>query len=169
MKGNLMAVMDYRTKDGLADFGFSIEFQSDIGWRVYIIFDPFCQGHDHSVDLPYQSIDRDGRCYVNWSSKLDSLGDAKTVAGVWAELAQRDQRAKKEHALYAELIQRYWLTQKQNATPANPDRLDDAVNTRGAGPGHQDHSLIIPHARAPAKLLSDPQQRQRCRLKDEVA
>ncbi len=34
-----MVVRDYRTQDGLADYGFSIEFQSDVGWRVYIIFD----------------------------------------------------------------------------------------------------------------------------------
>lgn len=34
-----MAVRNYRTQGGLADYGFSIEFQSDVGWRVYIIFD----------------------------------------------------------------------------------------------------------------------------------
>jgi len=32
-----MVVMDYRTQDRLTDYGFSIEFQSDIGWRAYII------------------------------------------------------------------------------------------------------------------------------------
>jgi hypothetical protein len=83
-----MAVMEYRTRDGLADFGFSIEFQSDRGWRVYIIFDPFNYGDERTVDLPYQSIDAEGRRYVNWPPVLDSLGDAKTVAGIWAELAQ---------------------------------------------------------------------------------
>jgi hypothetical protein len=30
---------DYWTQDGLADYGFSIEFQADVGWRAYIIFD----------------------------------------------------------------------------------------------------------------------------------
>lgn len=34
-----MVVRDCRMQDGLADYGFSIEFQSDVGWRVYIIFD----------------------------------------------------------------------------------------------------------------------------------
>jgi hypothetical protein len=86
MKGETMAVMDYRTRDGLADFGFSIEFQSDVGWRAYIIFQLSHQGYGDSLPLPYQSIDHNGRRYVNWSAKIDSLGDAKTVAALWAEL-----------------------------------------------------------------------------------
>jgi hypothetical protein len=91
-----MAVMDYRTQDGLADYGFSIEFQSDVGWRVYIIFQPFCLTHDDSAQLLYQSIDRNGRRYVDWAAKLDSLGDAKMVAAVWAELIQRYQPAQEQ-------------------------------------------------------------------------
>jgi len=83
-----MTVMTYRTQDGLADYGFSIEFQSDMGWRAYIIFQ-LPQGHDDSLPLPYQAIDHDGRYYVNWSAKIDSLGDAKTIATLWAELIQR--------------------------------------------------------------------------------
>lgn len=86
-----MAVMDYRTQDGLADYGFSIEFQPERGWRVYIIFLPHHQVHDKGVELPYQSIDHHGRRYVNWSAKLDTLGDAKTVAALWAELVQHYQ------------------------------------------------------------------------------
>jgi len=101
-----MAVMDYWTQDGLAGYGFSIEFQPDIGWRVYIMFDSF-QGYDDSRRFPYQSIDGDGRRYVNWPSKLDSLGDARTVAALWAELAQRYHRTLERHELYLELIQRY--------------------------------------------------------------
>jgi hypothetical protein len=94
-----MAVMDYRTQDGLADFGFSIEFQSDIGWRVYTIFQPFHHDHDDNLQLPQQSIDRNGRRYVNWSSKLDSLGDAKTVAALWAELIHRYQRTQEQRSV----------------------------------------------------------------------
>jgi hypothetical protein len=44
MKGETMAVMNYRTQDGLADYAFSIEFQSDVGWRTYIIFQLTRQG-----------------------------------------------------------------------------------------------------------------------------
>jgi hypothetical protein len=98
-----MAVMDYRTRDGLAEYGFSIEFQPDVGWRVYIVFEPFRQGRSDSRKLPYQSFDRDGRRYVDWSSKLDGLGEAKAVAALWAELAERYQRIQEQHAFYVEL------------------------------------------------------------------
>lgn len=87
-----MAVMDYRTQDGLADYGFSIEFQSNVGWRVYIVFQPSCQGSDDDSKWPYQATDCNGRSYVNWSAKLDNLGDAKTVAALWAEISKRYQR-----------------------------------------------------------------------------
>ena len=88
-----MAVMNYRTQDGLPDYGFSIEYQVNLGWRVYIIFRPLHHGLDDSTQLPHQSTDDHGRHYVNWSAKLDSLGEARTVAELWAELAQRYERA----------------------------------------------------------------------------
>jgi hypothetical protein len=91
-----MAVMDYRTRDGLADYGFSIKFQSDKGWRVYIIFQPVNHGHDDNLNLPYQSIDDNGRRYVDWPDKVDNLGDAKTVAGLWAELVHSYRRAQEQ-------------------------------------------------------------------------
>lgn len=106
MKGEAMPVMDYRTQDRLADFGFSIEFQSDVGWRAYIVFMPFYQGHDDSQPLPYQSIDRNGRRYVGWSAKLDSLGEARTVAALWAELIHRYQHVEKQKRDNNESIQR---------------------------------------------------------------
>ncbi|MCA1697276.1 MAG: hypothetical protein LC749_22595 [Actinobacteria bacterium] len=91
-----MTVMTYRTQDGFADYGFSIEFQPWTGWRVYIIFRPFHQDHDDSARLPHQAIDDIGRCYVNWSAKVDSLGEARTVAELWAEMIQRYERAEIE-------------------------------------------------------------------------
>ena len=84
----IMAIMDYRTQDGLAIYGFAIEYQSEFGWRVYIVFEPFRLAGDDAFCLPHQAIDCDGRRYVNWPSRLDSLGDAKTVAALWAELVQ---------------------------------------------------------------------------------
>lgn len=90
-----MAVMDYGTRDGLAGFGFSIEFQPDVGWRAYI-FQLSHQGYGDSLPLPYQSIDHNGRRYVNWSAKIDNMGDAKMVAALWAELIQRYQRAEEQ-------------------------------------------------------------------------
>lgn len=88
-----MTVMDYRTQDGLADYGFSIEFQSDVGWRVYIVFQPLYQGSDDDSKWLYQATDCNGRSYVNWSAKLENLSDAKTVAALWAEISERNQRA----------------------------------------------------------------------------
>lgn len=83
-----MAVMDYRTQDGLANYGFSIEYDTKSDWRVYIVFQPFSQADDDDLRLPHQAVDCNGRRYVDWPSKLDSLGDAKTVAALWAEFIQ---------------------------------------------------------------------------------
>ena len=91
-----MTVMTYRTQDGLADYGFSIEFKPWTGWRVYVIFSPFHQNLGDSASLPHQSIDDNGRRYVNWSAKLDSLGEARTVAELWAEMIQRYEHAEIE-------------------------------------------------------------------------
>lgn len=90
-----MFVMNYRTEDGLVDYGFSIEFWPGAGWRVYIAFRPLNQNHDDGLESAYQSVDDHGRHYVDWPAKIDSLGDAKTVAALWAELIQRRQRATK--------------------------------------------------------------------------
>lgn len=98
-----MAVMTYRTRDGLADYGFSIDYQSSAGWRVYIVFESVRHGGGDSLALPYQAIDTDGRRYVDWSEKLDNLGDAKMVAELWAEVVQGFRR---DQAL-RELIERF--------------------------------------------------------------
>lgn len=103
-----MVVMDYRTQDRLADYGFSLEFQSDVGWRAYIIFQLSHQSHDNSLLLPYQSTDHNGRCYVDWPAKIDSLGDAKTVAVLWAELIQRYRSTEKQRRESNETPKRFW-------------------------------------------------------------
>jgi hypothetical protein len=64
--GTAMAVMDYWTQDGLANYGFSIEFQPDKGWRVYIVFRPLYQDNNDNPGLPHQVMDGSGRSYVNW-------------------------------------------------------------------------------------------------------
>jgi hypothetical protein len=51
-----MTVMDYRTRDGLAAYGFSIEPHPGAGWRVYIIFIPSYQSNK-IPDLPYEPVD----------------------------------------------------------------------------------------------------------------
>lgn len=148
-KGETMTVVDYRTRDGLADYGFSIEFQLGVGWRVYIIFYPCRHDHDDSPKLPYQSISDDGRRYVNWPSKLDSVGEAKTVAGLWAELVERYLRIQQENALYVELIERYRETRERRKAPlSNQDHLGDAVNTETRDPEQHDRDPTIPVPRS---------------------
>jgi hypothetical protein len=120
-RGKIMTVMDYRTQDGLADYGFSIEFQPEIGWRVYIIFDSFHQDNN-SHKLPYHSAG-DGRRYVDWAAKIGSLGEARTVAALWAELAQRYRRTQEQHALYVKMIEHCQRTRQRKAKSADSDRL----------------------------------------------
>jgi hypothetical protein len=129
-----MTVMDYRTRDGLADYGFSIDYEPGKGWRVYIIFQPFHQGHDDDLRLPYQSIDNKGRRYVDWSEKLDSLGDAKVVAELWAEIAQRYQYTREQTAMYVEMIEHHPCNQHRRraatVTPAgSPSELHESEST----------------------------------------
>jgi hypothetical protein len=141
----LMAVMAYRTQDGLADYGFSIEFESDKGWRAYIVFQPLHQGQQESLRLPYQSMDDNGRRYVAWPEKLDSLGDAKTVAALWAELAHRSQRSQEQHALYVELIKHNQRAQEKKGTHVSSDRRGNAVDPGGAALRHQDCDPAMPN------------------------
>jgi hypothetical protein len=131
-----MTVVDYQTRDGLDEFGFSVEFQSNTGWRVYIIFEPFTWSDGQEMNLPYQSVDHEGRRYVNWSSKIDTLGEARTVAEIWAELVQRTQR---ERAIHVELMRRQSPQQRQEASPTT--RPKTVRNTSGAGRGHPERSL----------------------------
>ena len=157
--GITMAVMVYRTQDGLTNYGFSIDFQPDIGWRVYIVFQPFRQNDDDSPLLPYAATDRAGRRYVNWSEKLDNLGDARTVAAFWAELVQDYQRTQEQRALDVELIECYRRAQeRRRTTPAGPGHRDEDAGAGAAGPGHQDGGPVIPHPRAAAESLSDLQE-----------
>lgn len=155
-----MAVMVYQTQDGLTNYGFSIDFQPDMGWRVYIIFRPVRQGVDDSSLLPYQAIDDEGRRYVDWSGKIDNLGDARTVAMFWAELVQDYYRAQVKKVLDDELVERYRRDQeRRKATPADPGRLDDnAADAGAASPGRQDLGSVIPHPRASTESSDDLQE-----------
>ncbi|MGH3867599.1 MAG: hypothetical protein ACRDQ4_15970 [Pseudonocardiaceae bacterium] len=132
-----MTVMVYRTQDGLTNYGFSIDYQPDIGWRVYIIFRPFRQGLEDSQPLPYQATDREGRRYVDWPKRLDNLGDARTVAMFWAELVQDYHRAQVKKTLDDELSECYRRAQeRRKVTPAGPDRLgDNAADASAASLG----------------------------------
>jgi hypothetical protein len=135
--------MDYRTRDGLADYGFSVEYQPDRGWRVYIVFDPFHRGNNGSRDLPYQGVEN-GRRYVDWRAKLESLGDARTVAALWAELAQRYQRTEGQ----------------RSASPVSRGHLGDAGGPDEARSGHQYDGSVLPHSNIAAKSSRDFHERK---------
>jgi len=149
-----MTVMDYQTRDGLADYGFSIEFQPDVGWRVYILFEPLFLDNIDSLNLPYQAIDGNGRRYVDWRAKLDSLADAKTVAALWAELSQRCQR----------------MQEQRKSTPAGPRRIGDAFGADQADSGHSYSSSVVPHPSITVKSSPDsPERKRSVRGANEVA
>lgn len=137
-----MAVMSYRTEDGLADFGFSIEFESDIGWRVYIGFVPVSQDEDDRLQLPYRSIDRRGRFYVEWPSKLDNLGDARTVATLWAEVIHRYKQTREQRSVDAEVIRHYQRIQEQRSPPVDLKRLDDGAIVQQIRFGERDFAVL---------------------------
>jgi hypothetical protein len=153
-----MVAMDYRTRDGLADYGFSIEPQPDDGWRVYIIFRPFRQAMDDTSKLPYQSIDDIGRHYVDWPARLNSLGEAKTVAGLWVELVEPYRRIQEQKARYVELIERYLQTQEQKMTTLpTRERFDDVPGSSRPNPEQRDCDSAV-HAAAAPESLSDPKK-----------
>jgi hypothetical protein len=139
-----MAVMSYRTQDGLGDYGFSIESEPRTGWGVYIIFAPFL-GNADSMNLPYQSLDDTGRRYVDWPTKLESLGDAKAVASLWAELIQKYQYSQEQHRRRLDLIQRCLAIQEQRkVVSAGRDSYGNAISTGESGVGYSYQGRAIP-------------------------
>lgn len=83
-----MSFAYYRTKDGLADYGFSFERQSDGSWRAYIVSMPSYGWRDTSLHITHRLRDSDDRYYVCWSQPLRSEADARKVAALWADLTQ---------------------------------------------------------------------------------
>lgn len=77
----------YRTRDGLYDYQFSFEEQSDHSWLIFILYQPSYNGRrtdNHST----HRLTRRNRYYVCWTRKLTSLAEAKQVAALWAEATQ---------------------------------------------------------------------------------
>jgi hypothetical protein len=95
----------------------------EIGCEAF--FQPVQQSNDSSPSVPYQSVDPTGCRYVNWSEKLDNLGDAKKVAALWAELVQNYQRDQGQKARDVKLIERYRSTRE--GRKATPDRTGDGT------------------------------------------
>ena len=78
----------YRTKDGQADYGFSIERQGDGSWRAYIERQPSYQGRADDAHSTHRLSDN-GRQFVCWDKPLRSEADAKTVCALWADATQQ--------------------------------------------------------------------------------
>ena len=79
----------YRTSDGLADYSFSFENQSDGTWRAYIEDQPSYRGRETGGYSTHRLTDGVGRKYVCWTKPLSSLEEAKQVAGLWADKTQQ--------------------------------------------------------------------------------
>ena len=78
----------YRTRDGQADYSYSIEQQRDGTWRVYIEGQPDYKGRDNDAHTTHRLSDG-GRKYICWTAPLQTLGQAKQVAAMWADATQK--------------------------------------------------------------------------------
>lgn len=79
----------YRTKDGQADYGFSIERQSDGEYRSYITSQPSYRGRSESAHDSHRYTDsRDNRKYACFEPMPRTESDAKKVAASWADRTQ---------------------------------------------------------------------------------
>jgi len=82
------AVRDvYRTLDGLQDYTFSFERQSDGNWRVYITTQPGYNGRSSDAHTTHRLSSGD-RKYICWSDPITGLEMAKQIAASWADATQ---------------------------------------------------------------------------------
>ncbi|MGH3944997.1 MAG: hypothetical protein ACRDSI_08140 [Pseudonocardiaceae bacterium] len=99
-----MAVMNYRTQDGRADYGFSIEFRPDKGWRIYIISIRSRTAKTTTRNFPTKPSTTDG---VTWTGHRSSQPRRReNNFALWAELAQRYHHTQEEKRFYTEQARR---------------------------------------------------------------
>ena len=79
---------NYRTKDGNANYGFSIERLSNGNYRVYIDGQPSYGSRNTGFESTHRLSDG-GRHYVCWTGALKTLSEAKHVAARWADNTQQ--------------------------------------------------------------------------------
>ena len=77
----------YRTRDGRADYGFSIAELSDGTFRAYISSQPGYGSRSTGAHETHRLTDG-GRPYVCWTNRLQSAEDAQRVAALWADATQ---------------------------------------------------------------------------------
>jgi hypothetical protein len=78
----------YRTRDGRADYGFSIERQSGGTYRPYVASQPNYGSSSTGDHETHRLTGSGGRKYVCWDRPLHSEEEAKTVAALWADATQ---------------------------------------------------------------------------------
>lgn len=83
----------YRTRDGRADYGFSVERQSDGMYRPYITSQPNYGSRSTGAHETHRLTGSGGRKYVCWDRPLRSEEEANNVAALWADATQNYIRA----------------------------------------------------------------------------
>lgn len=78
----------YRTKDGLTDYQFSFEQESDGTWRAYLLTNVNYRGRSDGCHETHR-LRAGARYYVCWTNPLISESDARAVAAIWADMTQR--------------------------------------------------------------------------------
>lgn len=84
-----MRTIYYRTRDGQADYGFSIERRSNGTYRPYIVSQPDYGSRATGAHATHRLTDSGGRQYVCWNRPLQNEEDAKQVAATWADATQQ--------------------------------------------------------------------------------
>ncbi len=79
----------YRTRDGRADYGFSIERQPDGSYRPYITAQPGYGTRSSGPHETHRLTGPGGRKFVCWDRLLHSEAAARKVAAMWADATQR--------------------------------------------------------------------------------
>ncbi len=81
-------IIYYRTRDGRADYAFSIERHGNNTYRAYIVSQPSYGSRDTGPHETHRLTDSAGRQYVCWTRPLRSEADARGVAAAWADASQ---------------------------------------------------------------------------------
>lgn len=80
-------ITTYRTRDGRADYQFSVERQSDGSYRAFILSQPNYGGRSTGAHETHR-LSANGRRYVCWNRPLYTAERAKIVAALWADATQ---------------------------------------------------------------------------------
>ena len=77
----------YRTKDGMADYKFSFEKQSDGSLRAYIEGMPSYGARDPDRRVTHRNTDG-SRMWVCWDTPIYREDELRQIVAVWSDLTQ---------------------------------------------------------------------------------